>query len=86
MLLKLGFGKCNLSVQAPADTLEPVTVESLAGKRIVTSFPHVAKTLDAQRPENAAILKAQRLSEELKIKAEICLSGFRSKKPFSAQV
>mmetsp|Transcript_64456 Transcript_64456/g.153845 ORF Transcript_64456/g.153845 Transcript_64456/m.153845 type:complete len:348 (+) Transcript_64456:97-1140(+) len=42
LLLQLGFGKCNLSVQAP-DTGKPCPVESLAGKRIVTSFPNVTK-------------------------------------------
>ena len=47
LLLKLGFGKCNLSVQAPTSSEFP-TVQSLAGKRIVTSFPSVAKKFFAQ--------------------------------------
>ena len=41
-IMDLGFGKCKLSVQAPVhDKIE--NVESLAGKRIVTSFPNVTK-------------------------------------------
>lgn len=41
-VLDLGFGKCKLCVQAPvADKIE--NVASLAGKRIVTSFPYLAK-------------------------------------------
>ena len=41
-VLDLGFGKCKLCVQAPvADKV--VNAESLAGKRIVTSFPYLAK-------------------------------------------
>ncbi|TYZ66911.1 hypothetical protein PybrP1_013183 [[Pythium] brassicae (nom. inval.)] len=41
-LMKLGFGKCRLSVQAPikAGITSPA---QLAGKRIVTSFPEVAE-------------------------------------------
>ena len=41
-VMDLGFGKCKLCVQAPiADKIE--NVESLAGKRIVTSFPELSK-------------------------------------------
>jgi ATP phosphoribosyltransferase len=41
VLMQLGFGKCNLSVQGPKDLkLKP---EDLAGKRIVTSFPTVTR-------------------------------------------
>lgn len=41
-LMDLGFGKCKLCVQAPA--VENITDPSaLAGKRIVTSFPKLAK-------------------------------------------
>lgn len=41
-VMDLGFGKCKLCVQAPvADKIE--SVEALAGKRIVTSFPNVTK-------------------------------------------
>lgn len=43
VLLKLGFGKCNLSVQAPVGADGMPDVRSLAGKRIVTSFPNVTK-------------------------------------------
>lgn len=38
----LGFGKCRLGVQAPVG--QHVTPDSLLGKRVVTSFPHIAKT------------------------------------------
>lgn len=38
----LGFGKCRLCVQAPVAS-EIVDVRSLAGKRIVTSFPSLTK-------------------------------------------
>merc|ERR1711920_685913 len=36
-----GFGKCNLSVQAPQ--AQAMTVSGLAGKRIVTSFPVISQ-------------------------------------------
>lgn len=46
-LEKLGFGKCKLAVQAPvADNITDPAV--LAGKRIVTSFPKLAKEYFAQ--------------------------------------
>jgi len=42
-IMDLGFGKCKLCVQAPVvDKIEDV--ETLAGKRIVTSFPNITKT------------------------------------------
>ena len=41
-IMDLGFGKCKLCVQAPvADKI--TNVETLAGKRIVTSFSHLTK-------------------------------------------
>jgi ATP phosphoribosyltransferase len=41
-VMDLGFGKCKLCVQAPVvDNYE--SVEALAGKRIVTSFPNISK-------------------------------------------
>lgn len=41
-VMDLGFGKCKLCVQGPvADNI--MNVEELAGKRIVTSFPHLTK-------------------------------------------
>ena len=40
VLCKLGIGKCRLSVQAPIGTVR--SAKDLAGKRIVTSFPHLA--------------------------------------------
>lgn len=42
-VMDLGFGKCKLCVQAPIDQ-KIQNVELLAGKRIVTSFPHLTKT------------------------------------------
>ncbi|KAG8987621.1 ATP phosphoribosyltransferase (ATP-PRTase) (ATP-PRT) [Tulasnella sp. 427] len=41
-LLKLGFGKCKLQVQIPEHG-SIKTIEELAGKRVVTSFNHVAE-------------------------------------------
>ena len=41
-IMELGFGKCKLCVQAPV-TDNITDVESLAGKRIVTSFPDITK-------------------------------------------
>lgn len=41
-LLELGFGKCRLCVQAPIDS-EVKNIYDLAGKRIVTSFPNLAR-------------------------------------------
>jgi len=42
VMMELGFGQCRLSVQAPQDGAirEP---SELAGKRIVTSFPHLTR-------------------------------------------
>jgi ATP phosphoribosyltransferase len=41
VLMQLGFGKCNLSVQAPKEKgLQP---KDLAGMRIVTSFPNITR-------------------------------------------
>ena len=46
-IMPLGFGKCKLSVLAP--TASKITsAASLAGKRIVTSFPNIAKTFFKQ--------------------------------------
>lgn len=41
-LMKLGFGKCRLSVQAPVKD-KITSPKQLAGKRIVTSFPVLAE-------------------------------------------
>lgn len=41
VLCRLGIGKCRLCVQAPIGTVKDV--RELAGKRIVTSFPHLAQ-------------------------------------------
>eukprot|EP00123_Amoebidium_parasiticum_P008044 comp18542_c0_seq1/m.19986 comp18542_c0_seq1/g.19986 ORF comp18542_c0_seq1/g.19986 comp18542_c0_seq1/m.19986 type:complete len:299 (-) comp18542_c0_seq1:603-1499(-) len=44
-LLQLGYGKCRLCVQAPVRLMDDGTIKDpkdLCGKRIVTSFPHLA--------------------------------------------
>ena len=41
-VMDLGFGKCTLCVQGPVED-QIFNVEDLAGKRIVTSFPHLTK-------------------------------------------
>lgn len=41
-VMNLGFGKCRLCVQAPVSS-KIADVKSLAGKRIVTSFPSLTK-------------------------------------------
>jgi ATP phosphoribosyltransferase len=41
-VMDLGFGKCKLCIQAPVDQ-NVQNAEALAGKRIVTSFPHLTK-------------------------------------------
>mmetsp|Transcript_68605 Transcript_68605/g.183081 ORF Transcript_68605/g.183081 Transcript_68605/m.183081 type:complete len:240 (+) Transcript_68605:391-1110(+) len=52
VVMKLGYGKCKLAVQAPvADGIRDVSY--LAGKRIVTSFPTLAKRF-FQKYESAA--------------------------------
>lgn len=46
-VMDLGFGDCRLCVQAPvADKV--LSAEDLAGKRIVTSFPHLSKKFFAE--------------------------------------
>ncbi|KAJ2723141.1 ATP phosphoribosyltransferase (ATP-PRTase) (ATP-PRT) [Coemansia sp. Benny D115] len=42
-LMRLGFGKCKLQVQAPAANTEVKTAEDLVGKRIVTSFINLTR-------------------------------------------
>lgn len=50
VVMAFGFGKCNLSVQAP-EFLGDVGAKDFAGKRIVTSFPHLAKKFFEQYEE-----------------------------------
>lgn len=53
-ILDLGFGKCKLCVQAPvADKI--TDVESLAGKRIVTSFPNITGSFFKQYDEKLGV-------------------------------
>ncbi|KAJ1444491.1 hypothetical protein M885DRAFT_552790 [Pelagophyceae sp. CCMP2097] len=60
VLMKLGLGKCRLSIQAPKGTM--TDVKDLAGKRIVTSFPNLTKSF----------FKKYETGEATKIK---CISG-----------
>eukprot|EP00658_Telonema_sp_P-2_P028020 TRINITY_DN21553_c0_g1_i10.p1 TRINITY_DN21553_c0_g1~~TRINITY_DN21553_c0_g1_i10.p1 ORF type:complete len:319 (-),score=80.91 TRINITY_DN21553_c0_g1_i10:54-1010(-) len=47
VVMRLGFGKCKLAVQAPlADEIKDPSL--LLGKRVVTSFPNVARNYFAQ--------------------------------------
>ena len=39
----MGFGDCKLCLQAPESATDIQTAEDVAGKRIVTSFPHLAR-------------------------------------------
>jgi ATP phosphoribosyltransferase len=41
-ILNLEFGKCKLCLQAPVGTFS--SASEVAGKRIVTSFPNLAKS------------------------------------------
>ncbi|CAM9572882.1 unnamed protein product, partial [Hapterophycus canaliculatus] len=56
--MELGFGKCKLCVQAPVSA-GITDVKTLAGKRIVTSFPSVCKTFFDQydTPDNPTKIK-----------------------------
>ncbi|KAJ2835976.1 ATP phosphoribosyltransferase (ATP-PRTase) (ATP-PRT) [Coemansia sp. 'formosensis'] len=47
-LMRLGFGKCKLQVQAPLSHQGVVSAEDLVGKRIVTSFINLTKQRFAQ--------------------------------------
>eukprot|EP00054_Salpingoeca_dolichothecata_P006430 m.38341 g.38341 ORF g.38341 m.38341 type:complete len:304 (+) comp16468_c0_seq1:34-945(+) len=49
VLMPLGIGKCRLCVQAPVGTVKDV--KQLAGKRIVTSFPELARKFFAKYDE-----------------------------------
>jgi len=57
--LALGFGKCKLQVQVPTVRTEFKTVHDLLGKKVVTSFEHVAAeyfgTLDKQHGTKTVI-------------------------------
>ena len=53
-ILDLGFGKCKLCVQAPV-TDDVKSVEALAGKRIVTSFPNVTQKFFKTYDENLGV-------------------------------
>lgn len=57
-LKELGFGKCKLAVQAPTSS-NITDVKSLAGKRIVTSFPNLARDFFSkfEDPQNPTSVK-----------------------------
>jgi len=50
----LGFGKCRLSIAVPK-SLDYEGVESLEGKRIATSYPHLVKSFLADNKVTASI-------------------------------
>ncbi len=50
----LGFGKCRLSIAVPK-SLVYEGVESLEGKRIATSYPHLVKSFLAEKKVTASI-------------------------------
>lgn len=53
-IMDLGFGKCKLCVQAPViENFE--SVEQLAGKRIVTSFPNISKVFFKEYDEKLGV-------------------------------
>ena len=53
-VMDLGFGKCKLCVQAPvADNIQDVG--TLAGKRIVTSFPELTKEFFKEHDEKMGV-------------------------------
>ena len=53
-IMDLGFGKCKLCVQAPA-AKNITDVSTLAGGRIVTSFPNVAKDFFAKYDQEKGV-------------------------------
>lgn len=50
----LGFGKCRLSIAIPK-AIEYAGIQSLEGKRIATSYPHLVKSFLADNKVNASI-------------------------------
>ncbi len=50
----LGFGKCRLSIAIPKAT-EYTGIQSLEGKRIATSYPHLVKSFLAENKVTASI-------------------------------
>jgi len=63
VIMKLGFGKCKLALQAPVcdNITDP---RSMIGKRIVTSFPNVARTYIEQL--QAELPAAERTASSIK--------------------
>jgi len=50
----LGFGKCRLSIAIPK-AIEYTGIQSLEGKRIATSYPHLVRSFLAENKVNASI-------------------------------
>lgn len=57
---KLHMGKCKLAVQAPIGSIK--NVKELAGKRIATSFPNLAKKFFSEQCADAAPVEIKYLS------------------------
>jgi len=63
-LLKLGMGKCNLSLQVPISST--ADARSLAGKRIATSFPNVTNDF-FRRHETGTATEIQQVSGSVEV-------------------
>lgn len=62
-LLPLGFGKCKLQVQVPEHG--PIkSIQQLAGKRVVTSFNHVAAEYFTKIDKDAGLQADQKTNIE----------------------
>ena len=69
--IKLGLGCCRLAVQAPAN--KQITMESLAGKRIATSFPNLTRRFFAPY-ETATPTEIRRISGSVEVACALGLA------------
>nr|VDG63644.1 ATP phosphoribosyltransferase [Streptococcus thermophilus] len=56
-ILDLGFGGSTFRFAAPADVAEGMTIQDLEGKRLATSYPHLAADYLADRGINAEVIR-----------------------------
>lgn len=56
-ILDLGFGGSTFRFAAPADVAESMTIADLEGKRLATSYPHLAADYLADRGINAEVIR-----------------------------
>lgn len=56
-ILDLGFGGSTFRFAAPADAAESMTIADLEGKRLATSYPHLAADYLADRGINAEVIR-----------------------------